>query len=86
MEKSLNPCDIRPSSKKVFVTSRTIKWPNGADFAPEFLFEVAQLSKKPIVSCPPKDDIMELHGLGADIWKDIDAQEYVNNLREEWNE
>ena len=34
--------------KKFFVTSRTIEWPNGADFAPEFLFEVAQLSKKPI--------------------------------------
>ena len=33
--------------KKVFVTSRTIEWPNGADFAPEFLFEIAQLSNKP---------------------------------------
>jgi hypothetical protein len=27
--------------KKVFVTSRTIEWSNGADFAPEFLFEIA---------------------------------------------
>jgi hypothetical protein len=27
--------------QKVFVTSRTIEWPNGADFAPEFLFEIA---------------------------------------------
>jgi len=27
--------------EKVFVTSRTIEWPNGADFAPEFLFEIA---------------------------------------------
>ena len=30
----------------------------------------------------PKHDIMELHGLGADIWKGIDAQEYVHNLRD----
>lgn len=28
--------------------------------------------------------IMELHGLGAEIWKEIDAQEYVNSLRDEW--
>ena len=27
--------------KKFFVTSRTIEWSNGADFAPEFLFEIA---------------------------------------------
>ena len=32
-------------------------------------------------SASPKHDIMELHGLGADIWQGIDAQEYVNNLR-----
>lgn len=27
--------------QQVFVTSRTIEWSNGADFAPEFLFEIA---------------------------------------------
>lgn len=32
----------------------------------------------------PKRSIMELHGLGAEIWKGIDAQEYVNELRDEW--
>lgn len=29
--------------------------------------------------------IMELHGLGAEIWEGVDAQEYVNKLREEWD-
>ncbi len=38
----------------------------------------------------PKHSIMELEGLGAEIWKDehgdlIDAQEYVNELRREWD-
>lgn len=33
----------------------------------------------------PKRSIMELHGLGAEIWKGIDAQEYVNQLRAEWD-
>ena len=33
----------------------------------------------------PNRSIMELHGLGADIWKGIDAQEHVNELRDEWD-
>lgn len=32
-----------------------------------------------------KHSIMELHGLGAEIWQGIDAQEYVNELRKEWD-
>ncbi len=31
-----------------------------------------------------KRSIMELHGLGAEIWKEVDAHEYVNELRNEW--
>jgi hypothetical protein len=30
--------------------------------------------------------ISELRGLGKEIWQGIDAQEYVNRLRNEWNE
>ena len=29
------------------VTSRTIEWSNGADFAPEYLFEIATLAVEP---------------------------------------
>ena len=32
-----------------------------------------------------KHSIMELEGLGADIWKGIDAQEYVYKERESWD-
>jgi hypothetical protein len=32
-----------------------------------------------------KHSIMELEGLGADIWKGIDAQEYVNQERGTWD-
>ena len=31
-----------------------------------------------------KHSIMELEGLGADIWKGIDAQRYVHEERESW--
>lgn len=32
----------------------------------------------------PKRSIMELHGLGKEIWEGIDAQKYVDDLRNEW--
>jgi hypothetical protein len=32
----------------------------------------------------PKHSILELHGLGKDIWQGIDAKEYVERLRDEW--
>jgi hypothetical protein len=33
----------------------------------------------------PRRSIMELRGLGKEIWKGIDAQEYVNRERGKWN-
>lgn len=34
----------------------------------------------------PQHSILELAGLGAEIWKGVDAQEYVNQLRSEWDD
>jgi hypothetical protein len=33
-----------------------------------------------------KRSLMELHGLGAGIWQGIDAQEYVDEQRKEWDD
>jgi len=33
----------------------------------------------------PERSIMELEGLGKDIWQGLDAQEYVNRERDSWN-
>ena len=33
----------------------------------------------------PKRSLMELHGLGKEIWEGIDAQTYVDELRKEWD-
>ncbi len=47
-----------------------------------------QLVREPVLTKTveePKHSIMELHGLGAEIWQGIDAQEYVNKLRQEWD-
>jgi hypothetical protein len=33
----------------------------------------------------PSRSIMELHELGKEIWVGIDAQKYVNKLRDEWD-
>ena len=32
----------------------------------------------------PKRRLSELRGLGKEIWQDIDAQEYVDQMRDEW--
>lgn len=33
----------------------------------------------------PQRSLLELEGLGAEIWQGVDAQEYVNKLRQEWD-
>jgi len=32
-----------------------------------------------------KHSIMELEGLGSEIWKDVDVQEYIKRERESWD-
>lgn len=39
----------------------------------------------PDAAAPKKHSILELAGLGKEIWNGIDAQEYVNQLRSEWD-
>lgn len=34
----------------------------------------------------PHRSIIELHGLGKEIWQGIDPKDYVARLREEWDE
>lgn len=34
----------------------------------------------------PLHDIRELRGLGKEIWEGIDAQEYINQMRDEWDD
>lgn len=48
------------------------------------LEELAALVRRRITP-KPKRSIMELEGLGKEIWQDIDAQEYVNRERDSWN-
>jgi len=33
-----------------------------------------------------KRSILEFEGVGAEMWQGIDAQDYVNRLRAEWDE
>lgn len=33
-----------------------------------------------------RHSILELAGLGAEIWDGVDAQEYINQLRNEWDQ
>lgn len=38
------------------------------------------------VEAPEKHSILELAGLGAEVWEGIDPQEYINQLRSEWDD
>ena len=43
------------------------------------------LSKNAVERKNPKTrSLLELEGLGAEIWQGVDAQEYVDELRDEW--
>ncbi len=44
-----------------------------------------QLAKKRKSAKRKQRSLMELEGLGAEIWQGIDAQEYVNQMRDEWD-
>jgi hypothetical protein len=43
----------------------------------------AQL-KNEIIKKKVKHSILELEGLGADLWKNIDVEEYLRKERESW--
>jgi len=48
------------------------------------LLEFAANAGKGIFDEPPHS-IMELRGLGKEIWEGIDAQEYIDSERASWN-
>ena len=50
----------------------------------QLLEDLTKVVRRRISSKPQKKktySIMELEGLGAEIWQDVDAQEYVNQER-----
>ena len=49
------------------------------------LLQIISTGLKKSIGKRRKSSIMELEGLGADIWKDIDAQWYVQQERRSWD-
>jgi len=49
------------------------------------LLEVLAAIVRRRTTAPPKSSILELEGLGKDIWQGIDAQAYVEQERASWN-
>ena len=48
------------------------------------LEELAALVRRQVTT-RPRRSILELQGLGKEIWRGIDAQEYVDRERASWN-
>jgi hypothetical protein len=40
---------------------------------------------QPAETARKKRSILEFEGVGAEMWQGVDAQEYVNQLRDEWD-
>jgi hypothetical protein len=51
----------------------------------QLLARIAQELAMSDVSDEPEHSLLELEGLGAEIWQGIDAQQYVNEQRDEWD-
>lgn len=50
----------------------------------QLLEELAGIVRRQIATRPQRS-IMELQGLGKEIWREIDAEEYVDRERASWN-
>ena len=51
-------------------------------------FDTQECSYDDLATAPQdskKRSILELRGLGKEIWQDVDAQKYVDSLRKEWD-
>jgi hypothetical protein len=46
---------------------------------------ISQHLSEPMME-PPRHSILELRGLGKEVWQGIDAQEYVRRERASWEE
>lgn len=49
------------------------------------LLEDLAVSLRHSMSAQPQRSILELQGLGKEIWEGIDAQNYVDQERDSWN-
>ena len=47
--------------------------------AVEKLLEAEEVAEK------PKHSIMELHGIGKGTWEGVNVQDYINEMRDEWD-
>ena len=51
----------------------------------QLLARIAQDLAMSDASDEPEHSLLDLEGLGAEIWQGIDAQQYVNEQRDEWD-
>ena len=50
----------------------------------QLLEKIAALIRR-MTTAKTRRSILELQGVGKSIWKDIDAQQYIDKERESWN-
>jgi len=76
------------SSKYQIVVPAKVRRELGVDAGDTIVWQVVQTGnqKKVIAEVKPKNWTKHTRGLGKDIWKDIDIDHYIKNLRAEWSQ
>lgn len=74
------------SSKYQTVIPMHIRKKLGLKIHEELMWHVVSTKKQPIVVVTPKPKNWAnyLSGLGKEVWKDIDTEEYLQQLKKEW--
>ncbi len=72
--------DQKPSVRQILETVRELSPQEQLD-----LLEGITTLLRTSLPVMPTHSIMELEGLGAEVWRGIEAQSYVNQERTSWN-
>lgn len=75
------------SSKYQIVVPTKVRRALGVDAGDTLVWQIVQTAnqKKVIAEVKPKNWTMHTRGLGKDVWKNIDIDQYIKNLRDEWS-
>ncbi len=75
--------ELTPEQEAVLKAQARNRCLNPSEYARTVV--VDQLTAQAEAEKPRQRSILELEGVGAELWKDIDVEKYINDSRDEWD-